>query len=653
MSKPIRRLVAAVAVVVAVAGLLALAMPQLWYPLWFDQGAFAACADVLRRGGALYRDCFEVRGPATALAYAIPLAISPSPVAIHVFDLAWQALTALLLASLVRRLFGIRAAVAAAVLYWLMYAGINYWATAQAEGFANLFFVLALYAGWMAVGENRERRLEIRDWRLDMEGRGQRSEAEDQELDTRGKRQEGGGQTAWYAHRTDQDDEVDDDSTDIVVDGKPDDDDEETNTKSPIFNLQSPISNHQSQFIWLAISGACVGALFWFKYPFVLVGLVPAGLILAQTVQRRRTKTAARSPIAALQSLPPFLLGGLAVLLFGLALFALSGSIDSLRSQIAYDVATFNNVSLADRLVWLRTTYREEIVAFVAGGNTPTAGFKDTVAQLSILGRGYPFIFALNGFVTDYKMWRRHARAAALYGLGYFAAGIAISLWQGHFYRYHFLIILPAMALLAASAVAEKGTEGRDSRSADAQSPIPASQSLLSKLQSLFAYLLLAAAVIGTAATMVPWAADAYNNVVIQGKTAAVLYQESRLAPYSLLAAELVQRTAPRDHIVIFSDVPAVYALTQRPNGTRFPYLRWAQESGSAALRAEFERQFLDDLTRNRARIFVLTRPDFPWPGADFISLWKSMPAIHNYVESHYHYVGENGPFLIFQRSVP
>ncbi len=634
MSKSIRRLVAAVVVVVAVAGLLALAVPQLWYPLWFDQGAFAACADVLRRGGALYRDCFEVRGPAAILAYAIPLAISPSPVAIHVFDLVWQALTALLLASLVRRLFGIRAAVAAAVLYWLMYAGINYWATAQAEGFANLFFVLALYAGWMAVGEYETRRPAAGEQpQQAWQPRG----AEDEELDDSGQDAADEGHPAWYAHHSEYADET-----------ATDDNDDDADLLPQTANRSSAVS----PAAWLAISGACIGALFWFKYPFVLVGLVPAGLILAQTVQRRRTKTAARSPIAVLQSLLPFLLGGLAALLFGLALFALSGSIDSLWSQIAYDVATFNNVPLAERLVWLRTTYWEEIVAFVAGGNTPTAGFKDTVPQLTILGRGYPFIFALMlvGFVAG--VWRRHTRAAALYGLGYFAAGIAISLWQGHFYRYHFLIILPAMAMLAAAAVAEKGIEGRDSRLADAQSPILDSQSLPSKLQSLFAYLLLAAAVIGTAATMVPWAVDAYNNAVIQGKTAAALYQESRLAPYSLLAAELVQRTAPRDHIVIFSDVPAVYALTQRPNGTRFPYLRWAQESGSAALRAEFERQFLDDLTRNRARIFVLTRPDFPWTGADFISLWKSMPAIHNYVESHYHYVGENGPFLIFQRSV-
>lgn len=111
------RLLLVAGIVVAGALLLAVALPQLWYPLWFDQGALAACADVLRHGGALYRDCWEVRGPAAVLAYTIPMLVSPSPVAIHAFDLAWQAFTALLLALLARRMFGLRAAVVAAVLY--------------------------------------------------------------------------------------------------------------------------------------------------------------------------------------------------------------------------------------------------------------------------------------------------------------------------------------------------------------------------------------------------------------------------------------------------------------------------------------------------------------------------------------------------------
>ncbi|NJM39881.1 MAG: hypothetical protein HC853_03445 [Anaerolineae bacterium] len=128
-----------------------LALPQLWYPLWFDQGAFAACADVIRRGGVMYRDCWEVRGPLAAFAYTIPKILSISPVFVHGFDLVCAAATSVLIGLLVREMFGsfgepLRSpwpGFAAGALYWLMYVGLNYWSTAQAEGFANVVLVAA------------------------------------------------------------------------------------------------------------------------------------------------------------------------------------------------------------------------------------------------------------------------------------------------------------------------------------------------------------------------------------------------------------------------------------------------------------------------------------------------------------------------------
>ena len=53
-----------------------IALPLIWTPLWFDQGAFGACADVLRRGGLFFRDCWDVRGPLTPILYAIPTLVS-------------------------------------------------------------------------------------------------------------------------------------------------------------------------------------------------------------------------------------------------------------------------------------------------------------------------------------------------------------------------------------------------------------------------------------------------------------------------------------------------------------------------------------------------------------------------------------------------
>ena len=145
--------------------LLILGLPQLLYPLWFDQGAFAACAQVVLHGGALFRDCWEVRGPLTPLLYALPMAVAPQaiwPIAIHAFDLACAALAAVWVGLLARDWFDDTrdenrsvyisqdvsfAPFVAGGLYWLMYATLNYWSTAQSEGFANLLLLTGLWLG--------------------------------------------------------------------------------------------------------------------------------------------------------------------------------------------------------------------------------------------------------------------------------------------------------------------------------------------------------------------------------------------------------------------------------------------------------------------------------------------------------------------------
>ena len=140
--------------------LLVLAAPQLWYPLGFDQAVYAACGDVIRRGGVPIRDCFETKQMGVMVMYAIPMALSaalqgaPSAafMAIHGFTLLWTAATAVVIARLGWALFGrnTRAGVFAGVAYWLIYAGINYWSMDQAETFANLFLVLAVHQLWHA-----------------------------------------------------------------------------------------------------------------------------------------------------------------------------------------------------------------------------------------------------------------------------------------------------------------------------------------------------------------------------------------------------------------------------------------------------------------------------------------------------------------------
>ena len=83
------------ALILALAGL-----PQVWYPPWFDQGAFAACGQILNAGGVFLRDCWDVRGPLTHMLYAFALRIAPHTGAVFALNLFWQGLGAVLLGAL-------------------------------------------------------------------------------------------------------------------------------------------------------------------------------------------------------------------------------------------------------------------------------------------------------------------------------------------------------------------------------------------------------------------------------------------------------------------------------------------------------------------------------------------------------------------------
>ncbi len=522
------------------AALLVFGLPQLFYPLWFDQGAFAACAQTLLRGGAMYRDCWEVRGPLVALLYALPMLLAPQPwwpVAIHAFDLVCAAGTSILVGLIAHDWFDAAPSAnrpdyvpldasfvpfVAGGLYWLMYATLNYWSTAQAEGFANLLLVLSLWLG--------------------------------------GK----------FSHR---------------------------------------LSTSRTAYVW---AGACCGLVVWLKYPFVLFGLAFA-LVLMFSLRWR--------------VLFWFVVGALLAILLGMAALWLSGSGPDWLMHLNYDWATFHAISWEERQLWLRTLFQEEVIAFVQKGSTPTAGFKDTVPQVEWLGRGYPLIFVLAGLSLRKLFGRSQAGRGVFLALLYFVLAVVVNIWQGHSYRYHFLVALPGLALLASGALKSERT-----------------------FIQFLAAILSIGAFAGLVATMWPWVRDAYDNVLLQHKTPQQLYLESKQADDSRLAEFIRQNTAPDERVVIFSDVPAVYVLANRPNGTRFPYLRWFEEGRSAVAMEYYEQRFLDDLAFSQPKFFILTKDNAPWPEARFGETLKRMSAVNAYVQSRYDYATDIGPFVVFKR---
>ena len=511
-------------IALAALGLLSVGLPQIWYPLWFDQGAFAACGDVLRSGGIFLRDCWDVRGPLTPALYALALALGGTPVAIFAFNLAWQAASAGLLGLLAWRTFGSAlAGWVAGALLWLTMATLNYWSVGQAEGFANLGFIAAAACAWEAAQPRAGRRLG-----------------------------------------------------------------------------------------WALAAGALAGALFWFKYPFALYGLVLAAWLWL----RGRDRPAVVGMAA----------GGLLALALGGLYFALGGAFGELWLHLRYAVANFHAKPMAERWDWLTGVFSVEIMTFAQVGSTPTAGFKDTVPQVYLLGRGYPFFLLLAALGGIGALRRGEASNGARLAALWLLTALALNIWQGHSYRYHFIIWLPPLALLAGAAVARGG------------------------VVRAIALALFSIAVAGQVLAMWPWMRDAFDNVIVQGKPPRALYQESKEAPQHDLADFLRANTTPDERVAVFSDTPAVYVLAGRRNAARFPYLRWADEARDPAVRAALAEMYLSDLTRHPPRFFVLSRDGFPWDSARFIETWKGLPDVHRYVEANYEYVGENGPYLLFRR---
>lgn len=515
--------------------IIAVALPLIWTPLWFDQSAFAACADVLRQGGLFYRDCWDSRGPLTPALYAIATSLSPTPAAIQAFNLLWIASTCILTGALAWRLFGrVLPALAAGALLWLMNLTLNFWSVAQAEGFANLFFVLASLLAWRAT------------------------------------------ESSSAVHR---------------------------------------------QLSLAFLSGVIAGALFWFKYPFVAFALFLALWVFwAIRLERKQAGIKPAGMLLAGAGLP---------IVIGVLLIFLTGVWPEWMLHLRYAITQFHDRPPAERWTWLSGLFLIEINTFLRVGSTPTLGFKDSVPQVELLGRGYPIIALLTAIGAWGTLITPAQRKAGTLLIGWLLVTVLLNIWQGHSYRYHFIIWLPPMALLAGATLAL---------------PVP-------QWARAVAAGGVVVALIGLFAALWPWTRDGWENAILSDKPASQLYLETDEAAMWQLASFLRERAGASDRIAVFSDAPDVYFLSQLPNATRFPYLRWAVEGRDAGVRDELAKRYLDDLTRHPPRYFILTQDGFPYAEARFIEAWKALPEINHYIEDHYQFIGEYGPFLLFENN--
>lgn len=132
--------------VLTVAIIIAVGLPTIVIPFWSDTAIFALVGQAVADGAMPYVGAWDQKPPAVYLIYAAaiqgPFTLFTN---VRVFDLLWTGATAALLLELGRRWWGLRAGIAAALTYGVVYfTSSGWWQLAQPDGLINLPLALAL-----------------------------------------------------------------------------------------------------------------------------------------------------------------------------------------------------------------------------------------------------------------------------------------------------------------------------------------------------------------------------------------------------------------------------------------------------------------------------------------------------------------------------
>ena len=122
--------------------------PMLTYPFGSDHGSFATAAEVMARGGKLYRDVWELKPPGIYYLFRLGFALfGRAMVSIRLLDLLWTLAAAGCLVLMARRWSSVWQGVAGGFFFLACYAlGFDFWHTAQCDGLTSLPLALAALA---------------------------------------------------------------------------------------------------------------------------------------------------------------------------------------------------------------------------------------------------------------------------------------------------------------------------------------------------------------------------------------------------------------------------------------------------------------------------------------------------------------------------
>jgi Dolichyl-phosphate-mannose-protein mannosyltransferase len=121
------------------------ALCSLWWPYGADQGFFGYMGDAVLRGETPYREIWDPKGPLVYYVFAaLQLVFGRQMWAVRVLDLSVITLGAFAAHRILRKFAGKTAAIVTVLMMVLAFASFGNWYTAQPDGWAALFLIVAV-----------------------------------------------------------------------------------------------------------------------------------------------------------------------------------------------------------------------------------------------------------------------------------------------------------------------------------------------------------------------------------------------------------------------------------------------------------------------------------------------------------------------------
>jgi len=252
----------------------------------------------------------------------------------------------------------------------------------------------------------------------------------------------------------------------------------------------------------------------------------------------------------------------------------------------------------------------------------------------------------LTGAVGAGLLVARRCRTALLWLLPWLAAGVGVVIFQRQLAGYHFLFIIPPLALAAGYGLVQilQGLANGN------------------KLRRFLALITLLAVLILGVKEVLTWRQGYGPNLAchlgkIERPEFLLTLSAGAFSPAieEAVAAQVRRQTAPDDGILIWSVSPGIYFLSNRHPATKYPFhhLLFTEDAimWNPPGLEQRRREFIERLRRDPpALILVGTEDTNEYEPLDSYTQMVQFPQFHALVQTDYQQVGQLANFIFYRR---